>query len=101
MKIPLLAHLTMETGPDPQYCIIWLHGLGADGHDFEPIIPQLQLPPDLAVRFIFPHAPARPVTLNGGYIMPAWYDIRVSDLGIEQDHKGIEESTRAISMLIE
>ncbi len=96
-----LPHLLLETGAAPDCAVIWLHGLGADGHDFEPIVPQLGLPPELSVRFIFPHAPARPVTINGGYIMPAWYDIRRSDLGIEHDLEGIAESTRSIGLLIE
>ncbi len=101
MTIHPLPHLSIETGPQPQASIIWLHGLGADGHDFEPIVPELGLDEKLAVRFIFPHAPAMPVTINGGYIMPAWYDIRQSDLGIEHDRDGIERSTKAIRMLIE
>jgi phospholipase/carboxylesterase len=71
----LLPHLTRETGATPQYRIIWLHGLGADGSDFLPIANRTQLP--AAVRYIFPHAPQRPVTLNGGYIMSAWYDLLV------------------------
>ncbi len=70
-----LETIELDTGPDPQGCVIWLHGLGADGHDFEPIVPLLDLPEDLAVRFIFPHAPERPVTINGGMHMRAWYDI--------------------------
>ncbi len=70
-----LDYLTIETAPNPDACIIWLHGLGADGHDFEPIVPELQLPPQLRLRFLFPHAPVRPVTINGGMAMRAWYDI--------------------------
>jgi len=101
MSVHPLPHIVVETGEAPTASIIWLHGLGADGHDFEPIVPELGLPADLAVRFIFPHAPSMPVTLNGGYIMPAWYDIRQSDLGIEHDREGIRQSTRSIQMLIE
>ncbi|NWF35894.1 dienelactone hydrolase family protein [Mariprofundus sp. KV] len=101
MVLHTLPHITVETGPKPTATIIWLHGLGADGHDFEPIVPQLGLPSALAVRFIFPHAPSMPVTLNGGYIMPAWYDIKQTDLGIEHDRKGIKASTTDIQMLIE
>ncbi|GAV19521.1 phospholipase/carboxylesterase [Mariprofundus micogutta] len=101
MNLHVLPHLTVETGPNPVASVIWLHGLGADGHDFEPVVPQLGLPADLPVRFIFPHAPSMPVTLNGGYIMPAWYDIKETDLGIEHDRKGITESARDIQMLIE
>ncbi len=101
MDMHPLPHLTVETGDCPDASIIWLHGLGADGHDFEPIVPELGLPETLSVRFIFPHAPPMPVTLNGGYIMPAWYDIRQSDLGIEHDRDGVRQSERAIRMLIE
>jgi len=85
----------------PQHCIIWLHGLGADGHDFEPMVTQLGLDPSIPVRFIFPHAPAMPVTINGGYVMPAWYDIRQTDLGIAHDQRGIDASAHAIRRLIE
>ena len=63
----------INTGPNPQAAVIWLHGLGADGHDFEPIVPELRL--QAAVRFVFPHAPVRPVTINQGMRMRAWYDI--------------------------
>jgi len=101
MTLHTLAHLIVETADHPTASVIWLHGLGADGHDFEPIVPQLGLPADLAVRFIFPHAPTMPVTLNGGYIMPAWYDIIQTDLGIEHDHDGIMRSARDIQLLIE
>jgi len=101
MNLPVLPHLTTETAPEPDAAIIWLHGLGADGHDFQPIVAQLGLRDDARIRFIFPHAPTIPVSINGGYLMPAWYDIRENDLGIEHDAKGIAESERSISMLIE
>jgi len=101
MTLHTLPHLTVETGPNPDRTVIWLHGLGADGHDFEPVVPRLGLSGDLAIRFIFPHAPSMPVTLNGGYIMPAWYDIKQTDLGIEHDQQGILNSTQDIRMLIE
>ncbi|PIP02924.1 MAG: carboxylesterase [Zetaproteobacteria bacterium CG12_big_fil_rev_8_21_14_0_65_54_13] len=101
MSLQTLPHITIETAPNPVASIIWLHGLGADGHDFEAIVPQLGLPAGLAVRFIFPHAPSMPVTFNGGYIMPAWYDIRQNDLGIEHDAAGIQASHASINMLIE
>jgi phospholipase/carboxylesterase len=101
MNLHALPHLTVDTAPDPDAAIIWLHGLGADGHDFEPIVPQLGLNPQARIRFIFPHAPAMPVTINGGYVMPAWYDIRQTDLGIEHDAAGIAQSARSIQMLIE
>ncbi|WP_028319502.1 alpha/beta hydrolase [Desulfobulbus elongatus] len=71
----LLPAIELETRSAPDAAVIWLHGLGADGSDFAPIVPELHLPPDLGIRFIFPHAPAMPVTVNGGYVMPAWFDI--------------------------
>ncbi len=70
-----LDRIELDTGADPTVAVIWLHGLGADGHDFEPIVPELKLPDSPALRFIFPHAPMRPVTINGGAEMRAWYDI--------------------------
>jgi phospholipase/carboxylesterase len=74
--------LVVETGVHkPDACVIWLHGLGADGHDFEPIVPELRLDPGLSIRFLFPHAPMMPVTINQGFVMRAWYDIRSADIG--------------------
>ena len=70
----LLQHIEIEPATDARATVIWLHGLGADGHDFEPIVPELQLPADAGVRFIFPHAPVRPITINDGAEMRAWYD---------------------------
>jgi len=96
-----LPHITTETSTNPTASIIWLHGLGADGHDFEPIVSELDLPDDLAIRFIFPHAPAMPVSINGGYIMPAWYDIKQHDLGVEHDKDGVHASAVSIQMLID
>lgn len=81
--------------------VIWLHGLGADGHDFEPIVPELRLPAELAIRFIFPHAPSIPVTINGGMVMPAWFDIRGMDLDTAIDEQDILESAAATRALIE
>jgi len=101
MRQACLPSVEIVTRPAPDASVIWLHGLGADGHDFEPIVAELGLPDDLAIRFIFPHAPAIPVTINGGYIMPAWYDIRLTDLGIEQDEPGIRQSAKSIALLIE
>jgi len=101
MGLQTLPHITIETGKTPDATVIWLHGLGADGHDFEPIVPQLGLPDDMSIRFIFPHAPSMPVTLNGGYIMPAWYDISQNDLGLEHDEAGIKASSASITLLIE
>jgi len=82
----------IETGRNPQASVIWLHGLGADGHDFEPIVPELVRPSERALRFIFPHAPVRPVTLNGGYAMRAWYDIIALDRRTAEDESGIRAS---------
>lgn len=81
-------------------CVIWLHGLGADGHDFEPIVPELQLPDQHGVRFIFPHAPMMPVTVNGGYVMRAWYDIKGVDIGSQQDEEGIRTSQQYLVDLL-
>jgi phospholipase/carboxylesterase len=96
-----LPHITVETGHDPQASVIWLHGLGASGHDFEAIVPHLHLPDDLPVRFIFPHAPDIPVTINGGYIMPAWYDILEMNIERKIDERQIQQSSDAIIALIE
>lgn len=98
----LLPAIEIETTPHPDHAVIWLHGLGADGSDFAPVVPHLGLPASLGVRFIFPHAPSMPVTCNGGYIMPAWYDITHID-GIKRgvDETGILNSRRAIRQLIE
>ena len=81
--------------------IIWLHGLGADGHDFEPIARELELPERLGTRFIFPHAPRRPVTINGGMVMRAWYDIAHTDIGRTPDLEGVAESCQITKGLIE
>jgi phospholipase/carboxylesterase len=85
----------------PQASVIWLHGLGADGHDFEPVVPELHLPPDPGIRFVFPHAPMRPVTINGGMTMRAWFDIRTFDRDGPQDEAGIRESAVLLERLIE
>src|ERR671919_3093887 len=90
----------IETGPDPDSAVIWLHGLGADGHDFEPIVPELNLPQRSGIRFVFPHALSRPVTINSGFVMPAWYDIRDSDLSKGEDTQGIQDSARIINGFI-
>ena len=81
--------------------IVWLHGLGADGHDFEPIVPELRLPKDAAVRFVFPNAPAIPVTINGGMVMPAWFDIREMSIERSIDERQLLESAAAVSALID
>lgn len=98
MSVALLPHIILETGKNPQYSLIWLHGLGANGEDFVPIVDEIQLPQ--AVRYLFPHAPKRAVTLNGGLVMPAWYDIRSSDIGAQQDALGIQDSQQKIAQLI-
>ena len=87
----------IETGPEPRAAVIWLHGLGADGHDFEPIVPELEL--EQAVRFVFPHAPMRPVTINNGMRMRAWYDIFQFGGGPE-DEAGIRASQKIVETLI-
>ncbi len=89
-----------ETGPNPQHAIVWLHGLGADGHDFEPIVPQLTTAAARPVRFIFPHAPVRPVTINNGMAMRAWYDILGMQIDRDQDQAGIHASVAAIGALL-
>ena len=94
--------LVIETGVNkPDACVIWLHGLGADGHDFEPIVPELRLDPGLSIRFVFPHAPMMPVTINQGFVMRAWYDIRTADIGAEPDEKGIRSSAELVSEMID
>ena len=85
--------IEIETGKNPVASVIWLHGLGADGHDFEPVVPELRLP--AAVRFVFPHAPVRPVTINGGVSMRAWYDILQLGPGPE-DEAGIRASEKLV-----
>jgi phospholipase/carboxylesterase len=92
-----LERIEVCTGENPTGAVIWLHGLGADGHDFEPIVPELDLPEGLALRFIFPHAPVRPVTINGGAEMRAWYDIDPgAPVGGSQEINTAAESIRAI-----
>lgn len=92
----------VEVAAEPaRASIIWLHGLGADGHDFEGIVPELGLPDHAGIRFIFPHAPERPVTVNNGYVMRAWYDIQSLQIDAEQDEQGIRDSARQVEDLIE
>ena len=95
-----LETIEIETGVRPAAAVIWLHGLGADGHDFEPVVQQLRLPGSLAVRFVFPHAPVRPVTINQGMRMRAWYDILQLGGGSE-DETGIRASQKLLEGLIE
>jgi phospholipase/carboxylesterase len=96
----LLPAIEHETAPGPSASVIWLHGLGADGNDFVPIVPELRLPPAAAVRFVFPHAPVRPVTINNGMRMRAWYDIAAADLNNRADITGVRQSQGEIETLI-
>jgi phospholipase/carboxylesterase len=96
----LLPSVEVETGPNPKASVIWLHGLGADGHDFEPIVPELKLPAELPLRFIFPHAPVRPVTMNGGMPMRAWFDIVKIGVNQPRDVQGMLASRDAVEELI-
>ena len=95
----LLPCVEVTAGEPIANAVIWLHGLGADGHDFEPIVPALGLK-DLGVRFIFPHAPRRPVSINMGLIMRAWFDVRDIDFGGDADEKGIRESVGQVAALV-
>ena len=99
--MPFLSTVEVSTGPEPTAAVIWLHGLGADGHDFEPLVPELRLPADLAVRFVFPHAPVIPVTVNGGMRMRAWYDIRSFDAAGRADEAGVRASAAAVDALVD
>ena len=99
MEYPETVEVT--TGDNPVGSVIWLHGLGADGHDFEAIVPELRLPAGLPLRFVFPHAPVRPVTINGGMSMRAWYDILSLDSAGRADAVGVRESTALLDALIE
>ena len=95
-----LEHIELATGAEPQGTVIWLHGLGADGWDFVPIVRELPLPEGLQLRFIFPHAPVRPVTINNNYEMRAWYDIKMQDISRVPDEAGIRESQAHVEALI-
>lgn len=96
-----LPHETVETSSNIDAAVIWLHGLGANGHDFVPVIPELQLPATMGIRFIFPHAPEIPVTINGGMVMPAWYDILAMDMEREIDVVQIMRSAQGVIDLLE
>lgn len=95
-----LKSVVIETAQNPRNSVIWLHGLGADGHDFEPIVDALELPGDASIRFIFPHAPVRPVTINGGIPMRAWYDFKQMIPGQGEDKQQIQESIGQLTNLI-
>ena len=97
----LLPHLEIQPTGEAKSTVIWLHGLGADGNDFAPIVPELQLPDELGIRFIFPHAPSLPVTINGGYVMPAWYDILEMSIDRKIDTPQLLKSAAAIEAFID
>jgi len=99
-SITQLDTIERETGADPQWSVIWLHGLGADGTDFVPLIPELVRPGWPALRFVFPHAPVRAVTINNGLRMRAWYDIRDMDFANRADAEGVAESVTQVNALI-
>lgn len=98
MEPTALAALEISSGAAPDASIIWLHGLGADGHDFAGIVSELRLP--IPVRFVLPHAPLRAITINGGYRMPAWYDILSSEIAVMQDEPGIRASQQLMAAFI-
>jgi len=94
-----LPAIEIETKQKPSHAVIWLHGLGADGNDFVPVVKEMKLP-RLGIRFVFPHAPMRPVTINGGFVMRAWYDIAYQELAFKEDERGLRESQKLIEELI-
>jgi len=96
----MLGTVEQETGASPEWAVIWLHGLGADGHDFAPIVPELVRAHWPAIRFVFPHAPKRPVSINNGMPMRAWYDIVSMDFRSRADAKGVAESVQQVEELI-
>ncbi len=97
----MLDTVENETGADPQWSVLWLHGLGADGHDFAPIVPELVRPHWPAIRFVFPHAPVQPITINNGVPMRAWYDIVSADFRSRADSAGVDASIVELELLIE
>jgi phospholipase/carboxylesterase len=104
VKQELLESIEIETGRNPAASVIWMHGLGADGNDFVPIVNELGLDSTPAIRFLFPHAPMRPVTINNGFVMRAWYDVTLGDLeghSRRADERGVRESQAQIAALIE
>ncbi len=94
-----LESIIIETNPQPDAAVIWLHGLGADGNDFVPIIEQMQLPANMGIRFVFPNAPIRPITINQGYPMPGWYDVSSLSIVEQEDEAGIRESSAILKQL--
>lgn len=97
----MLETLEHETGPAPEWTVLWLHGLGADGHDFAPIVPELVRPDWPAVRFVFPHAPVQPITINNGMPMRAWYDLVSLSFDKRADSAGVARSVQLLDELIE
>jgi phospholipase/carboxylesterase len=100
MADDLLESLELETAPSPGAAVIWMHGLGADGYDFADVPPMLGLPRSLAVRFVFPHAPMMPVTINGGMVMRAWYDVLMAGGARHGDEQGLRASQKKVEALI-
>jgi phospholipase/carboxylesterase len=100
MTQEVLQAVELQTSPSPAASVIWLHGLGADGYDFVPVVRELELLKTPAARYVFPHAPTRAVTINGGYVMRAWYDILGNDLVRREDEQGIRESQQQVEALI-
>lgn len=97
---PVLDTVELESTPNPSFAIIWMHGLGADANDFVPIVKELDLRGCPGIRFVFPNAPTMPVTINGGYVMRAWYDILGTDIAKREDETGLRESQELINQLI-
>ncbi len=97
----LLPHVEINPEQPPEAVIIWLHGLGADGYDFAPIVPELSVTDELPIRFIFPHAPSMPVTVNGGFVMPAWYDIMEMQIDRKVDIEQLKKSANRIEEFID
>ena len=98
--MPILPHIELNTGAEPGGTVIWLHGLGADGWDFVPVVRELPLPEAMELRFIFPHAPERPVTINNGFVMRAWYDIKMNDIARLPDEEGIRQSQAQVGEIV-
>ena len=100
MSEPVLDGVEVQTADAPAATVIWLHGLGADGYDFVPVVRELESQGAPKLRYVFPHAPMRAVTINNGFVMRAWYDIRIADLGHREDEGGIRASQAAVEALI-
>lgn len=100
MNAPPLSAVVVDTASAPHASVIWMHGLGDTGHGWSQVVPELGLPPTLAVRFVFPHAPSMPVTLNQGYVMPAWYDVLAADFQSRADLAGVRASRERIEALV-